>query len=250
MPRQPLQRPLSPTPPLPLPPGQSVTGSPQPRMSPRGHGTRGAGQGLAGTPRGTRRARWGQMAERPARLGDTAVSEDSPPPRRGQLASCPGVVTAPPQRCAAAGLPHCSPSPRRLPGDPWSRRQLPIVSGHVLAPLPDPASPQGPGAVQGRGVPRMGVPPSCARGGDGRLRSSGLPGCRPRTGLPWGAAGFYSAHPKTFCFFFYFAFLIVISCGENSLLGSIPSAGGLAAANVTDGTFSPHQNLFSRALLK
>lgn len=154
-------------------------------------------------------------------------------PVQGQLPSRPRVVTAPPQRSAAAGSSIVLRVPAGSPGTPGLAASCPPCLAMCWPRSRTPRTPRTLELRRDRGVPRA--------GGDRKLRSSGLPGCRPRPGLPWGAGGFHSAHPTTFCFFFYLAFLIVISCGENLLLGSIPSAGGLAAANVMHGAFSPHQ---------
>lgn len=235
MPRQPLQRPLSPP---------ARTSSAVVSRAPHSPGCDPGDTGQGSLGRGCRAHPWGHGGQDAAGLGGDAKQTDQPAwghsSVRGQP-PMPRTAPLPPGGCDSPSAALCScwapvlfskspPGPRGPPVSPPAAHRAWPCAG----PAPGPRDPRGSGAGLGgpRGVPRAGVPPRCGRGGDGKLRSSRLAGCRPRMGLPWGAGGFHSAHPKTFCFFFYFAFLIVISCGENPFLGSIPSAGGLAAANV------------------
>lgn len=128
------------------------------------------------------------VAETPAQPGDTSVAVvpghvggrecRSPawPCPAGQTPHPGGrrVGAAPPQRFAAAGLLHCSPGPRRLPGDPPV--PTPAARRAWLCAGPAPSPPRHPRALGlGRdraGWPGWGSPPHCGHGGAGKLLSS------------------------------------------------------------------------------
>lgn len=166
----------------------------------------------------------------------------------------PGTAPIPSGGCDSPSSALCScwalalfskspPGPRgALVSPPAAHRAWPCAGS-----APGPRVPPGLWSCAGtRGYPRTGVQPSC--GADGKLCSSGFPGCW--TGLPWGRMRVSFSPSQNFLFLLLFCFFNCDFLRRESLAGQHFLRWWPCCCKCHGWDIFTTSNLFSRALLK